>query len=256
MGRFGRYSFATAVLCVGFTSVGLACAEDIKVGGGGASMATIFQPVKPQFEKATGITVINLQSSPKDGLADLLAGKVEIAAGAVTLDSMVAGVTKDGGKVDPAALVKHEVGTNRTVLFVHPSNTVAKLSKAQLKGIFTGKITNWKDVGGADKEIIVVWGKGTPGQNAQFTQLVLDGEPVAKDVLDSTNYAKIKETVSATPEAIGIDPFGMADNTVKVIDSDPLLTSPIIAVTLGKPSPKVQKLLDYVRGEGKAHTRQ
>ena len=87
-------------------------------------------------------------------------------------------------------------------------------------------------------------------------ELVLDGEPVAKDVLESTNSAKIKETVSATPEAIGIDSFGLADNTVNVIESDPVLTSPIIAVTLGKPSPKVQKLLDYVRGEGKAHTRQ
>jgi phosphate transport system substrate-binding protein len=235
---------------------GLAHGEEIKVGGGGAAMATIFHPVKPQFEKATNITVINLQSSPQDGLADLLAGKVEIATAAVPLEGMVAGVIKNSGKVDPAALAKQDIGTNRTVLLVHPSNKVGKLSKDQIKGIFTGKIANWKDVGGDDKEIVVVWGKGTPGQNGQFSKLVLDGEPVAKDVLESTNYAKIKETVSATPEAIGIDPFGLADNTVKVIDSDPVLSSPIIAVTIGKPSPKVQKLLDYVKGEGKAFTRQ
>ena len=124
MGTFGRSVLAIAVL-VPFIGVGLAYGEDIKVGGGGASMATIFQPVKPQFEKATSITVINLQSSPKDGLADLLAGKVEVAVSAVSLDSMVAGVTKDGVKVDPAALVKHEVGTNRTVLFVHPRGSMA-----------------------------------------------------------------------------------------------------------------------------------
>ena len=145
--------------------------------------------------------------------------------------------------------MKHEVGTNRTVLFVHPSNTVVKLSKAQLKGIFTGKISNWKDVGGADKEIIVVWGKGTPGQNAQFTTSVLDGEPVAKDVLESTNYAKIKETVSATPEAIGIDPFGLADKTVNVIEVT-LSDQPVIAVTLGKPH-QGQKLLDYVAAKAR-----
>ena len=126
----------------------------------------------------------------------------------------------------------------------------------QIKGIFTGKIANWKDVGGDDKEIVVVWGKGTPGQNAQFSEIVLGGGPVAKDVLESTNYAKIKDTVAATPEAIGIDPFGMADSTVKAIESDPVLTSPIVAVTIGKPSPKVQKLLDYVKGEGKSYTRQ
>jgi phosphate transport system substrate-binding protein len=250
------YSFYVAALSVAFGTAGLAAGEEIKVGGGGAAMSTVFHPIKPQFEKATGVTVLNLQSSPKDGLADLLAGKVDVATAAVPLDGMVAGVTKDGVKVDPAALVKHEIGTNRTVLFVHPSNTVGKLSKAQIKGIFSGKISNWRDVGGDDREIVVVWGKATPGQNAQFSLLVLDGEPVAKDVLESTNYAKIKETVSATPEAIGIDPFGMADGTVKVVESDPVLTSPIIAVTLGQPSPKVKKLLDYVRGEGKVHTRQ
>jgi len=256
MGTRSRYSLSLVAFFVAFGTVGLANGEDIKVGGGGAAMSTIFQPVKPQFEKATSITVINLQSSPQDGLADLLAGKVEVATAAVPLDSMVAGVIKNGVKVDPAALVTQDIGTNRTVLLVHPSNKVGKLSKDQIKGIFTGKIANWKEVGGDDKEIVVVWGKGTPGQNGQFSRTVLDGEPVAKDVLESTNYAKIKETVSATPEAIGIDPFGMADNTVKVIDSDPLLTSPIIAVTVGKPSPKVQKLFDYVRGEGKAYTRQ
>ena len=233
-----------------------AAAEEIKAGGGGAAMSTIFAPVKPAFEKATGISLINLQSSPKDGLVDLVNGKVELAVAAVPLESMVNGAVKDGVKVDTASLQVAEVGRNQTVLFVHPSNKVAKLSKEQIKGIFTGKIGNWKEVGGDDKEIIVIWGKGTPGQNAQFSKLVLDGEAVAKDVLESTNYAKIKETVAATPEGIGIDPYGMADASVKAIDADPPLTSPIIAVTMGKPSAKVQKLIDYVKGEGKQYTKQ
>jgi phosphate transport system substrate-binding protein len=115
---------------------------------------------------------------------------------------------------------------------------------------------NWKDVGGDDRDIIVVWGKGTPGQNADFTRRALEGESVARDVLLTTNYIDIRDTVAATPEAVGIDPFGIADASVKVIEADPPLTTPIIAVTLGKPAPKVQRLLDYVTGEGRRHTRQ
>ncbi|HPT51090.1 MAG TPA: substrate-binding domain-containing protein [Accumulibacter sp.] len=236
-------------------AVSVNAAEELKIGGGGAAMSGIFLPVKPAFEKATGITLINLQSSPKDGLVDLSKGKVDAAVAAVPVDSMIAGAAKDGVTIDKATLQVAEVGKNRTVMFVHPSNKVAKLSKEQAKGIFTGTIGNWKEVGGDDREIIVVWGKGTPGQNAQFSKEILDGAPVAKDALESGNYAKIKETVSSTPEAIGIDPFGMADNSVKVVDSEPPLSGPIIVVTIGKPTAKVQRLIDYVKGEGKAFTK-
>jgi len=249
-------SVAIAASLMTAAAADLAAAEELKIGGGGAAMSGIFLPVKPAFEKASGITLINLQSSPKEGLVDLSKRKVEAAVAAVSVDSMIAGAAKDGVNIDKATLQVSEVGKNRTVLLVHPSNQVARLSKDQVKGIFTGTIANWKEVGGEDKEIIVVWGKGTPGQNAQFSKEVLDGAAVAKDVLESGNYAKIKETVAATPEAIGIDPFGMADASVKVIESDPPLTSPIIVVTTGKPSAKVQKLIDFVKGEGKQFTRQ
>jgi len=245
-----------AIGCVATVFSGVAVAEELKIGGGGAAISTIFLPVKPAFEKATGITLINLQSSPKDGLVDMTKGKVDAAVAAVPVESMISGAAKDGVAVDKATLQVTEVGKNRTVLFVHPSNKVSKLTKAQVKGIFTGTIANWKEVGGDDKEIIVVWGKGTPGQNAQFSKEVLEGAAVAKDALESGNYAKIREAVAATPEAIGIDPFGMSDASVKVVENDPPVTSPIIVVTSGKPSARVQKLIDYVKGEGKQFTKQ
>lgn len=246
MTLMAKFSVVVGALTV---MAGVGYCEEIKVGGGGASMSAVFAPVKAPFEKATGDTLIILQSTPKDGIVDLVKGKIDLAAGAVPLESMLSGAEKDGAKFDRASLVSQQVALNRTAVMVHPTNKVTKLTKEQLKGIFTGKIGNWKEVGGDDKEIVVVWGKGTPGQNAQFKREILDGEELAKDLLDTTNYAKIKETVSATPEAIGIDPFGMADGGVKVVET-PALTSPIIAVSIGKPSNGVQRLLDFIKGEG------
>lgn len=231
-------------------------AEEIRVGGGGAAMSTIFDPIVSQYEKSSGQFITRRPSSPKNGLMDLAAGKLDLATAAVSLDSMVSGAAKDGVTVDKSTLYQEIIGTNRTVLFVHPSNKVSKLSKEQIKGIFTGRIVNWKEVGGDDRVVIVAWGIGTPGQNAQFGKQVLDDEAVTKEAMETTNYAAIKEAVASTPEAIGIDPFGMADETVKVIANDPELTSPILAITIGKPSPKVQKLIDYVKGEGKKYTKQ
>lgn len=233
-----------------------AAADEIRVGGGGAAMMTVFQPIKPHFEKATGITLINLQSSPKGGLVNLLEGRVDLSVAAHALDSLIAALAQENVQVNAARLVQQTIGVNRTVVLVHPSNPVRHLSKEQLKGLFTGRTANWRLVGGDERDVLVVWGRGTPGQNADFTRRVLDGESVTKDVLETANYVDIKKTVAATPEAIGIDTVSVTDETVKVVDSDAPLSNPIIAVTLGPPSAKVQRLLDYVRGEGRAHIRQ
>jgi len=234
-------------------SVSLATAAEIKVGGGGAAIATIFTPVKAAFEKATGDNLIILQSTPGRGMADLVNGKLDAAVAAVPLESMAASAAKEGVKVDKGALQQIEVGTNKVAVFVHPSNPVTNLTKEQMKLLFTGKITNWKDVGGKDSPVIVVWGKNSPGQNALFTKIILDGEKIAAKNLETTDYKGIKDTVLANPEAIGIDPLGMADASVKAIKPTPEVTAPIRLVTKGKPSAAVQKLIDFLKGEGKKY---
>lgn len=246
---------AVIAVCLVFTFCMSASAEEIKVGGGGAACNTILRPVKPHFEKATGITLSVMQSTPKNGLISLLGGGLDAAVAAVSLEGMISGAEKDGVKVDAAALQKFVVGKNKTVIFLHKDNPVKTLSKEQVKGIFTGKITNWKAVGGKDMPIIVVWGKASPGQNAQLIKMMLDGEAVTKDVLDATDYANIKENVVTTPEAIGIDPIGLADASVSVPET-PEMSSPVILVTKGAPSPNVQKLLDFLKGEGQKHVKQ
>lgn len=231
------------------TFISSAFADEIRIGGGGAAISSVFKPIRPHFEKATGHTLVILQSSPKNGFIDMVQGRLDAAVAAVPIESMIKGAEGDGLKVDPVTVQKTDVARNRTVILLHKDNPIAKLSKEQLKGIFTGKIQNWKEVGGKDMPIIVVWGKASPGQNAQFTREILDGEAVLKDRLDSTDYAGIKGDVAATPEAIGIDPIGLADASVHVPGS-PEITSPVIIVTKGMPSANVQKLIDYVKGEG------
>jgi phosphate transport system substrate-binding protein len=236
--------------CLAAALAAPAVAAEIKVGGGGAAMSTVFTPVAEQFEKATGIHLVPLQSTPKDGFVAMLKGEVQAAAAAVPIESMIKGAEADGVKVDPASLKVESVATNRTVLLVHKDNPVSKLGKEQIKGIFTGKIANWKEVGGKDMAILVVWGKNTPGQNAQLVKTMLDGDAVMKDTLESGNYAKVRSDVAANAEAVGIDPLGMVDDTVKAVETDPAMTSPIIVVTKGEPSADVRKLIDFVKGDG------
>jgi phosphate transport system substrate-binding protein len=81
-----------------------AFAEDIKVGGGGASIASVFVPTHEAFEKASGMQLYTIQSSPKIGLIELVKGTLDVATAAVPLDTMIKGAEKDGVKIDPASL--------------------------------------------------------------------------------------------------------------------------------------------------------
>ena len=251
---FKRISVLTAATLA--LSLSAATAAEIKLGGGGASVATIFAPVKAAFEKATGHNLIILQSTPKDGLKQLWSGQLEVAVTAVGLDGMITGADKDGVKVDKAALNVVEVGTNTTVVLLHPSNKVASLSKDQLKGLFTGKISNWKEVGGNDEPVLVVWGKNSPGQNALFTKIILDGEKITADSLETTDYKGILESVSANTGAIGIDPLGIANAGVKAIKPNPAANSPILLITKGAPSTPVKQLIEFIKAEGKKYIKE
>lgn len=249
-----RISVLTAALLT--LSISLAAAAEIKLGGGGASIATVFSPVKQAFERATGNYLIVLQSTPKDGLKQLWGEQLEVAVSAVDLDDMIAGAEKDGVKVDKSALKSHEIGINKTVAFIHPSNPVTSLTKEQMKGLFTGRITNWKDVGGKDAPVMVVWGKNSPGQNALFTKVILDGEKIAAENLETTDYKGIKDTVATNPEAIGIDPLGMVDESVKGIKPSPEANSTILLITKGTPSTAVRQLIDFVMTEGRKYIKE
>ncbi|MBF0506719.1 MAG: substrate-binding domain-containing protein [Nitrospirae bacterium] len=240
------------VLLVAVMTGSTVFAEEVRVGGGGASINTVFKPVKPHFEKATGLNMALFESTPKSGLIDLLQGKVDVAVAAVSLESMVQGVVKDGVSVDASTLQQVAVAKNRTAVFLHKDIPMKALPSRLLKDLFTGKVTNWKEIGGNDIPVTVVWGKSTPGQNGLFIKEVLEGLEVTKNAFEATNYISIKEKVASTPGAIGIDPIGLADDSVNIPDS-PRVYSPVIMVTKGTPSAAVNKLIDYVKGEGKKY---
>lgn len=228
-------------------------ANELKVGAGAAPTENVLKPIKEHFEKATGIKLNIISSGPKVALQDLEKGSVDAAAAGLTFDDWMALMKKENVEVkNPGSFQQFTIGKDRIVVLVHKSNPVSKLTKEQLKGIFTGKITNWKDVGGKDMPILVVWGKLIPGTNSLFTRNMLDGETVTKEVLDATTAEDVRHHVSSNPEAIGIGPVAVINDTIKSPEI-PEISRPIILLTVGKPSANVQKLLDYIKGEGQKY---
>jgi len=234
------------LLVLTLTSASATEPPEVRVGGGGAACKGFFVPYKEAYEAETGVKLTITPSSPGQGLIDLMNGKLDIATCSVPLAAAQAGALKSGVKIVLAELKVTQIGINQTLVFVHKTNRTPKLSKQQLQNIFTGKIKNWSAVGGPDREIVVVWSNGTPGQNSLFVSQILDGATVAKNAELADDYAGIRAKVARTPGAIGIDPQGYASAATKNPVTPPI-TSPVIAITKNGASKEAEKLLTYLK---------
>ena len=111
-----------------------------------------------------------------------------------------------------APVVSKEIGTN-----------VKSLTKAQLQDIFTGKVTNWKDVGGPDEAVVLIPRPSTSGTRALFTKYALDGkEELANKSMETDDSGTLVQTVSQTKGAIGYLALSylMNNNTVTPLAID------------------------------------
>jgi phosphate transport system substrate-binding protein len=101
---------------------------------------------------------------------------------------------------------------------VHPSNPVNGLTTQQLRDIYSGKVTNWKDVGGNDEAIVVVGRDTSSGTYGTWQEMIMDIEGntrVSPKAQTAASSGAMLSTVANNKNAIGYDGIGYIDNTVK-----------------------------------------
>ena len=154
------------------------------------------------------------------------------------------------------------VGKDGIALVGHPSNTVSDLSLEQVKAIYQGTITNWKDVGGADSEIVLIGRDSSSGTREFFTEFVLDKEDAAKDMQELNSNGAVAQAVSITPGAIGYVSLEYVDDSLKafsiggvaptvdnVISGIYEINRPLLMVTNGEPEGLAADYLAFILSE-------
>ena len=187
------------------------------------------------------------------GLSQVQAGAVEIGTSDVFAE------TQKG--IDAKKLQNHLVAVVGIVPIVNKSAGVSNLSKQQLNDIFTGKITNWKQVGGKNQTITVINRSKGSGTRGTFEGLVLNGKkPIQAQEQDSNGT--VRKIVSSTPGTISYISFPYAnDENIQKLSIDGIkptnknvetnrwhLWSYEHIYTKGKPNKNVQKFIDYMLG--------
>ena len=191
-------------------------------------------------------------------------GLKQVAEGTVNIGNSDVEASKKLPADKAKDLVDHKVCVLTVAPIVHKDigATVKSLTKAQLQNVFTAKITNWKDVGGPDQEIILVTRPSTSGTRALFTELALAGkEEASNKSLETDDSGTLLQSISQTKGAIGYIALSYLVNNkdVAAIGIDGVMptlentyngTYPVWGYehmyTKGEPTGAVKAFLDYV----------
>ncbi len=232
-----------------FAVAPFACADVVRLHGATTVLDVVVNPHRTAVQSATGHTLEIVGNATGKGLVDLADGQADAAMVSEPLDIAVAAAQVAGKSIDASRLQMHEIRKAEIVFVVHPSNSVTSLTWEQLRDIHTGKITNWKEVGGKDLPIVVYSDAVTGGTRAMVKKVVMGGAEYGPSVRSLTAVKRVAELVAKDPAGVG----GVGGNFVNAAELRVIQTKkverPLGLVTLGSPAPKVKQVVDQFRVE-------
>lgn len=179
------------------------------------------------------------------GISALLSGTTDIAQASRSLKLDEKMKLNDAGKAFKETIIAYDA----LAVIVNPANKVSKLTREQLEGIFTGKIKNWKEVGGADEKIVVYSRETSSGTYEFFKEHVLNKKNFATSALLMPATGAIVQSVSQTKGAIGYVGLAYIEKTVKPLevsyDKGKTYVAPNVANAKSKQYPITRPLYYY-----------
>lgn len=222
---------------------------------GSTSMQNLVDALSEAFmEEHEGVTVTPQYVGSSAGIEAVSKGTADIGNSSRNL--------KDSEK--ESGIVENIVAIDGIAVCLDPANTVTDLTKQQLTDIYTGKITNWSELGGSDMPIIVIGREAGSGTRSAFEELLgIEDACVYANELDNTGAVIAR--VAATPGSIGYASLDAIDESVisaslegvaataeNIKAGTYFLSRPFVMATKGEISEQselVRAWFDFVLGE-------
>lgn len=189
-----------------------AFAQKVVVKGSDTVLPISQKEAERYMKKAVGNSVTVVGGGSGVGVSALIDGTTDIAMSSrrIKMDERLK--LQEAGKAVKEVIIAYDALS----VIVNPSNKVGRLTREQVEGIFTGKIRNWKEVGGDDLAIVVYSRETSSGTYEFFKEFVMSRKNYASSVLNMPATGAIIQSISQTKGAIGY--VGMAYVTKEVKD--------------------------------------
>lgn len=214
-----------STILVGSLAVGCGSKSDEGAADGGktvtvsgsTSVGPVMEVIAEEIKAKDGVAVEVQQLGSSAGIKNAIEGTSEIGMASRDL--------KDEEK--SSGLKETEIALDGISLVVNKSNEIKNLTLEQIKKIYTGKITNWKELGGKDAPIVVLSREDGSGTRDGFQEKVgFESEELIKDAQISDGSGNIKSTVEGNENAIGYISYGYVDEAVNALTVDNIELTP------------------------------
>lgn len=196
------------------------------------------------------------------GITALIDGEVDIATASREMRTEEIEAARVNG-INP---VEHTIAYDGISVIVNPRNSVSELTFSQLRGIYNGSFSNWKEVGGQDRPIVAISRDSSSGTYEYFKEEVLFGDEYRPDALTQPATGGIMGEVSQNPNAVGYIGVAYLDKSVKGLSLDSgngsaapspenitsgayPLSRPLYFYTNGEPLGLTKEFIDFVMSE-------
>jgi phosphate transport system substrate-binding protein len=241
-------------MVTGLTAIGLTAglavagnANNIVVDG-----STTVGPIAKAFAeyymgKHTDVNITVSESGSGNGAKSLINGACDVATMSRPMKSSEDKAARDAGILP----IEHIAAMDGIALVVHPSNPLANLTVGQVRDIYTGKIRNWKELGGPDKSIVVISRDTNSGTYEAFEALVLNKQKIVASAEYVGSNGAIRQRVMSTQAAIGYVGLAFTDG-VKALTVNSVAASQ--ETVAAKIYPVSRPLYMYTNGRPKQGT--
>ena len=219
--------------------------------------STSVQPLAEELARAF------MAENPKVNITVAGGGSSAGAKAAMTGTAEIGACSRQLAPEEAAVLTATVIARDGIAVIVNKNNRVGDLSLEQIYRIYTGKIANWKEVGGASARIVLVGRDAASGTRGAFEEIVF--HPFDKKALPSPSMLQqgstgaVRQTVAVTKNAIGYISLGAMDDSIKavevggvaagaehVLDGSYEISRPFVFATKGAPRGLAKSFIDWI----------
>lgn len=234
----------------------------VTLSGSSALLPLVEASIDGFIEKNSGYEINAQAGGSGAGLTQVLDGSVDIGNSDIFANEKL---EEDKAK----ELVDHKVVAQGFAVVVNEAAGVKELTKQQIQDIFSGKVKNWKEVGGADKEIFLVHRPSSSGTRATFVKTVLGGDKN----LENDSLGSVQDSSGAVAKAMAQNDGAVSYLALSYLNSDEAKSMVKVAIdgveaskenittgkypfwswghmyTKGEPTAEAKKFIDYIMSE-------